>query len=101
MSTFQRVGNKQWHLAFRRFSSPKDEDLTISRSLLGLEVITGLEGLHFGQIEKGKDHGFNGNFRLSTLAVVVIFIPVTFLMLVDFHFILVYLCLGVIIMYNM
>ncbi|GMN42875.1 hypothetical protein TIFTF001_012089 [Ficus carica] len=77
-SAFRKVRNRQWHLACRRFLGPKDEDLTIARRLLGLEVITWLGGLRLGEIEKGKGHGFNDTFRLSTLVVVVIFLPATF-----------------------
>ncbi|GMN59454.1 hypothetical protein TIFTF001_028548 [Ficus carica] len=39
-------------------------------------------------MEEGKGRGFDGTFRLSTLVVVVIFLPTAFLVLVDFHFIL-------------
>ena len=66
-----------------------------------MEVIMGLGGLRFGEIETGKGHGVNGTFRLSTLVVVVIFLLATFPMLVDFYFVLVCLCLGVITVYHM
>ena len=69
----QRPGNKQWRLTCRRFSDSKDEDMTITRRLLGVEVTAGLGGLCFGKMEEGKGHGFDGTFRLSTLVVVVIF----------------------------
>ncbi|GMN62522.1 hypothetical protein TIFTF001_031600 [Ficus carica] len=44
-------------------------------------MIAGLGGLRFGEIEEGKDCGFNGTFRLFTLAVVVIFLFAAFPML--------------------
>ncbi|GMN68914.1 hypothetical protein TIFTF001_037964 [Ficus carica] len=39
-------------------------------------------------MEEGKDRGFDNTFKLSTLAVVVIFLPAAFPVLVDFHFVL-------------
>ena len=83
------------------FTCPKVKDLTIAGRLLGVEVIAGLKGLHFDVMEEGKGRGFDGTFRLSTLIVVVIFLPAAFPMLVDFHFVLVCLCVGVITTYHM
>ncbi|GMN31372.1 hypothetical protein TIFTF001_003227 [Ficus carica] len=73
------------------------KDLTIARRLLGVEVTTELGGLCFDEMEEGKGRGFDGTFRLSTLTVVVIFLPVAFPVLVDFYFVLLcrvfgYLC---------
>ena len=81
-------------------SGPKDEDLTIARRLLGVEVIAELGGLRFNEMEEGKGHDFDGTFKLSTLTVVVIFLPAAFPVLVDFHFVLVCLCVGVITAYH-
>ncbi|GMN70552.1 hypothetical protein TIFTF001_039592 [Ficus carica] len=64
------------------------------RSLLGMEVTAELGGMCFSEIEEGKGHGFDGTFRLSTLAMTVIFLPVAFPILVDFHFVLVNLCID-------
>ncbi|GMN38255.1 hypothetical protein TIFTF001_007492 [Ficus carica] len=64
------VGNRWRRLAFRRFFGSKDENLTIAGRLLGVEVIAGLGGLRFGEIEEGKGCGFDDTFRLSTLVVV-------------------------------
>ena len=52
-------------------------------------------------MEEGKGRGFNGTFRLSTLDVVVIFLPAAFPVLANFHFVLVCLCVGVITAYHM
>ncbi|GMN48423.1 hypothetical protein TIFTF001_017599 [Ficus carica] len=46
--------------------------------LLGVEVTAGLGGLRFYEMEEGKGRGFDDTFKLSTLAVVVIFLPATF-----------------------
>ncbi|GMN45724.1 hypothetical protein TIFTF001_014911 [Ficus carica] len=73
-----RAGNRWRRLTCRRFSGPKDEDLTIAERLLGVEVTAGLGGLRFGKMEEGKGGGFDGTFRLSTLVVVIIFLPVAF-----------------------
>lgn len=62
-----------------------------------MEVTAGLGGLRFSKMEEGKDRGFNGTFR----DVVVIFLSTAFQVLVDFHFVLVCLCVGVITMYHM
>ena len=78
---------KRWYLVCHRFYGPKDEDLTILRRLLGVEVTARLRCLCFGKME-GKCRDFDSTFRLSTLAVVVIFLP----MALDFHFDLVRLC---------
>ncbi|GMN52802.1 hypothetical protein TIFTF001_021942 [Ficus carica] len=56
-----------------------------------VEVTAGLGGLCFGEIEEGKGRGFDGTLRLSTLAMVVIFLHAAFPVLIDFHFVLVFL----------
>ncbi|GMN49588.1 hypothetical protein TIFTF001_018759 [Ficus carica] len=88
LCTSRRVGNRWRLLVCQRFSGPKDEDLTIAGRLLGAVVTMGLGGMRFGEMEEGKGHGFDAIFRLSTLAVVVIFLPTAFLVLVDFHFVM-------------
>ncbi|GMN39699.1 hypothetical protein TIFTF001_008934 [Ficus carica] len=62
--------------------------MTIAGRLLGVEVTEGLGGLRFGEMEEGNGCGFDGTFRLSTLTVVVIFLPAAFPVLVDFNFVL-------------
>ncbi|GMN35302.1 hypothetical protein TIFTF001_005220 [Ficus carica] len=39
-------------------------------------------------MEEGKGRGFDGTFKLSTLAIMVIFLPAAFPVLVEFHFVL-------------
>ena len=95
------AGNMQRRLACCWFSDHKDEDLTIARRLLGVEMTTGLGSLRSGEMEEWKDHGFDGTFRLFILTVVVIFLLAAFLVLVDFHFVVVCLCAGIIITYHM
>ncbi|GMN47066.1 hypothetical protein TIFTF001_016248 [Ficus carica] len=79
---------RRQRLACRRFSDPKDEDLTIAGRLLGVEVTTGLGGLRFDEMEEPKGRGFDDTFRLSALAVVVNFLSAAFPVLIDFHFVL-------------
>ena len=97
---FWRTRNKRRHLTCHRFSSLKDEDLTIAGMLLSVELIVGLGGLRFSKIEEGQGCGFDGTLRLSTLTMEVIFLSETFSVFVDFHFVLVCLCIGVITAYH-
>ncbi|GMN65364.1 hypothetical protein TIFTF001_034434 [Ficus carica] len=46
----------------------------------GVKVTVGLGGLHFNEMEAGKGRGFDGTFKMSTLALVVIFLLVAFSM---------------------
>ena len=67
-------------------SNPKDKCLIIVGRLLSVEVIVGLGGLNFDRMDKGKGRGFDGTFRLSTLAMVVIFLSAAFSAIDRFSF---------------
>ncbi|GMN39750.1 hypothetical protein TIFTF001_008974 [Ficus carica] len=54
----------------------------MARRILGVKVTAGLGGLRFYEMEEGKGRGFGGTFRLSTLTVVIIFLPATFSFLI-------------------
>ena len=71
-------------LACHQFSGPKDKDLTIIERPPVATVTVRLGDLRFGKMKKGKGRDFDSTFRLSILAVVVIFLPAAFLVLVNF-----------------